>query len=79
MSVADLGLCSLNAEFSHDVTYFSLGLLQHGEVIHTTYNALMEKIETYQPSPTAPVEQIDSPLMSVPAPHTRTSYDVKVI
>ena len=41
---------------------------QHGEVIHTTYNALMDKIESYQPSPTAPVEQIDSPLMSVPAP-----------
>lgn len=40
----------------------------HGEVIHTTYNALMDKIESYQPSPTAPVEQIDSPLMSVPAP-----------
>lgn len=40
----------------------------HSEIIHTTYTALVEKIESYQPSPTTPAEQLDSPLMSVPAP-----------
>ncbi|XP_045193418.2 negative elongation factor B-like [Mercenaria mercenaria] len=40
----------------------------HSDMIHTTYNTLVEKIESYQPSPTTPAERLDSPLMSVPAP-----------
>lgn len=40
----------------------------HSEIIHTTYTALVEKIESYEPSPTTPAEQLDSPLMSVPVP-----------
>lgn len=40
----------------------------HSDIIRTTYSALTEKIESYQPSPTTPAERLDSPLMSVPAP-----------
>lgn len=40
----------------------------HSEAIHTTYNNLTEKIASYQPSPTTPAENLESPLMSVPAP-----------
>ncbi|XP_060596929.1 negative elongation factor B-like [Ruditapes philippinarum] len=40
----------------------------HSDIINTTYNALVDKIESYQPSPTAQAERLDSPLMSVPAP-----------
>ncbi|KAH3791938.1 negative elongation factor B-like [Dreissena polymorpha] len=40
----------------------------HNEAIHTAYDSLTAKIASYQPSPAAEPETLDSPLMSVPAP-----------
>ena len=41
---------------------------QHSPPVHTMYQALNDKITTYQPSPAAEPEKLDSPLMAVPAP-----------
>lgn len=41
---------------------------EHSEAVHTTYQQLSDKISAYEPSPATPPEQMDSPLMSVPAP-----------
>ncbi|KAK3088835.1 hypothetical protein FSP39_024351 [Pinctada imbricata] len=41
---------------------------EHSEAVHSTYLQLMDKVNTYEPSPLAPQEQLDSPLMSVPTP-----------
>ncbi|XP_021339653.1 negative elongation factor B-like [Mizuhopecten yessoensis] len=41
---------------------------EHSEAVHTTYQQLADKISSYEPSPATPQEQLDSPLMSVPAP-----------
>ncbi|XP_013392917.1 negative elongation factor B [Lingula anatina] len=41
---------------------------EHSEAVHTTFQLLSDKINTYQPSPAPLEEHINSPLMSVPAP-----------
>ncbi|XP_074655187.1 negative elongation factor B-like [Tubulanus polymorphus] len=45
---------------------------EHSEAVHETYKVVNDKIQSYQPSPTPqPEQQLDSPLMSVPAPTPR--------
>ncbi|CAH1787231.1 unnamed protein product [Owenia fusiformis] len=41
---------------------------QHSEAVHNVYRSLMERVASYQPSPVAVIEKLDSPLLSVPAP-----------
>lgn len=44
---------------------------QHSPIIHTIYTGLVEKVSTHQPSPVSEPKNLDSPLMSVPAPTPR--------
>ncbi|KAK6190778.1 hypothetical protein SNE40_002569 [Patella caerulea] len=41
---------------------------EHSETVHNLYQQLSVKISTHTPSPVTPQQQLDSPLMSVPAP-----------
>jgi len=40
--------------------------LQHSEAVRKLYKALVERRESYQPSPIPEPEQLDSPFASVP-------------